>query len=72
MTYSFIDVYTITIKKRLIKLFDYLLKGKYLNAFVEVIMSNHIILVAVCYWLLIKLNKFIYMHLYTATIKKSR
>jgi hypothetical protein len=32
-------------------------------------MANHTILVAVCYSLLIKVNKFICMHLYTSTIK---
>jgi hypothetical protein len=31
-------------------------KGKELNAFVKVIIANHVILVAVCYCLLIKLN----------------
>jgi hypothetical protein len=63
-------VHTITIKRRLIKLFDYLLKGKCLNTFVEVNMDNHRILVAVCYCLIIKLNLFIY-YMYSVTINKS-
>jgi hypothetical protein len=49
-------VHTITVKRRLIKLFDYLSKGKCLNTFVKVNMANHIPLVAVCYCLLFKLN----------------
>jgi hypothetical protein len=43
-------MYTITIKRRLIKIFDYLLKGKCLNAFVKVNMANHILLVAIWYY----------------------
>jgi hypothetical protein len=42
-------VYTITIKRRLIRLFDHLLKGKCLNTFVKVNMANKGILVANCY-----------------------
>jgi hypothetical protein len=50
-------VHTITLKRRLNKPVDYLLKGKKcLNTFVKVNMPNHILLVAVCYCLLIKLN----------------
>jgi hypothetical protein len=49
-------VYTITIQRRLIKLFDYLLKGKCLNAFVKVNMADHILLVAFWYCFCIKLK----------------
>jgi hypothetical protein len=49
-------VHTITIKRILIKLFDYLLKGKCLNTFVKVNMANHIPLVTACYRLFFKLN----------------
>jgi hypothetical protein len=44
--------------------------SKCLNAFVKVNMANHKILVAVSYWLIIKLNYFIFC-MYLVTIHKS-
>jgi hypothetical protein len=49
-------VYTITIKRRIYKPLCLALNEKMFNALVKVNMANHVILVAVCYCLLIKLN----------------
>jgi hypothetical protein len=45
---SLIDVHTITLKRRLNGLLDYLKKEKGVNTFLKVNMANHILHAAVC------------------------
>jgi hypothetical protein len=51
-----LDVYTITIKRRLDKPFLLSFNGKMLNAFVKVNVANNMTFVASCYYSLIKLD----------------